>query len=420
MKLFKLLTISVITTISILASDEIELQTKDEYSDWNYFGELKTYIVNIDKTKENPTLSDFHEIVSYTSLQLNLDYYKNGFYFSATPYAYIYFTKSGGKISNSNYSEPCQNENFFFRTLYASYSPNNKFTFGAGVLPLSNSFPMQYTTDYYQDGEGLTIINDLDPLAIFAKYRFSDTNKVILGIGSIDTHFIPSGRYVNEHQEDGTYGIFFTQTIDHNKFKIINDFKYSNIKYNDKDMGKLYNIGTGVSWDDSEYSGYTFYNIFALSLYKSNALNVVNDILADNPKFTPEVLAAYPSSFAFSNDTYEGAANLLGFRKDLDLFNFESFVNLEWFHTFKDWASLNKGSPYNSNCNHMSNIRNNSYFINYGIRMSELSTFQVNYAYMEFDEIQNVAAPSSTPVKESYGVQRSSSKLFKVSFSYKF
>ncbi len=417
MRLFKILTIILILIQPIYADD---LELLDDENNWNYFGEFKTYIVNITKTKEKEGLRDLHELLNYSSLQLSLDYYKNGFYFSATPYAYAYFTKSGAKISNSNYSKPCANENFFFRSLYVSYSPNDKFTFGAGVLPISNSFPMQYTSDYYQDGEGLTIINDLDPLALFVKYRFNDTNKLIAGFGYIDTGFIPSGRYINEHNEEDSYGIFLTQTIRDDKFKIINDLKYSNLQYNSSPMGELYNIGTGISWDDSEFSGLTLYNVFALSLYKNNSINVRDQILADNPAYTSAVMSAYPSSFVFDNKIYTGAANLLGFRKDLDIFNFESFINFEWFHTFNDWASNNKGSPYNSNCNHMSNIRNNSYFVNYGVRISELSTLQINYTHMEFDEIENIGAPSSTPISESYGVQRSLSKLFKISFSYKF
>jgi hypothetical protein len=423
MKILKILTLIFLLTNTLYSSEDIDLNLEnDEFyeSDWNYFGEFKTFLVNIEKTKENPNIRDFHELVNYYSLQFYVDYFKDGFYFSATPYAYAYNTKSGSKLSNSNYSKPCDNENFFFRSLYMSYSPNDNLSFGVGVLPLSNSFPMQYTSDYYQDGEGLTIINDMDPLAAFIKYRFSDSNRIIVGFGSTDTYIIPSGRYINEHLEEDTYSLFLTQTITYDKFKIINDFKYSNVKYNNSDMGKLYNAGTGIAWDDSEYSGYTFYNIFALSLYDSNAKNVESLLLADNPAFTPAVISSYPSFFAFSNDTYKGAANLFGFRKDIDILNFESFINIEWFHTFGDWASMNKGSPYNSNCNHMSNIRDDSYFINYGIRINELSTLQINYTYIEFDEIQNVATPSSTPVTESYGPQRSSSRLLKVSFSYKF
>ncbi|MEA1988051.1 MAG: sugar phosphate nucleotidyltransferase, partial [Pseudomonadota bacterium] len=41
-----------------------------------------------------------------------------------------------------NFPEPFQVSDFFFRTFYMSYTMD-KLTYGAGVLPLSNSFPMQ-------------------------------------------------------------------------------------------------------------------------------------------------------------------------------------------------------------------------------------------------------------------------------------
>jgi len=411
MKVFKLIVAIVIFIHPLYANEE--------ESKWNYFGEFKTYFTKIHKTKEKAGIEDFEELLNYNSLQLSIDYYDDGFYFSATPYAYVYFTESGDEVKNSNFVNAFKDSDFFFRSLYMSYSIDD-FTVGAGILPLSNSFPMQYTNDYYQDGEGLSIISDIDPLALFVKYRFSDTNKVLAGIGLIDTGFIPNGKYVNESKVKDSYGIFLIQTITNDKFKIINDFKYSSVMFDGKKTGAFYNLGTGISWDDSEYSGWTFYNTLAFSVYQNNSESLKDKILASNPKYTASTVRKFSSSFVFDNNTYTGAANLFGFRKDLDIFEIESFINFEWFHTFGDWTSGNKGAPYNSNCNQISNIRNNSYFINYGIRISELTTLKINYTYLEFDEIVNIGAPSSTPVKESFGPQRSSGDIVKISFSYKF
>jgi hypothetical protein len=412
MNLFKILTVILLLIYPVYANEEIE-------SDWNYFGEFKTYFTKIHKTKEKAGEENFDELLNYNSLQLSIDYFNDNFYFSVTPYAYLYFTESDKKAINVNFDKSFKFNDFFFRTLYMSYTID-KITFGAGILPLSNSFPMQYTSDYYQDGEGLSIINDLDPLAFFIKYRFSDTNKVFAGFGLLDTGFIPSGHYVNEHNVNDSYGIFITHTMTKDKFKIVNDFKYTNVMYDEVQAGEFYNLGSGISWDDSEYSGWTFYNSFAFSLYKNNSIAVKDKIIANNPEYTSSAMASFPSSFVFDNKTYTGAANLFGFRKDLDIFNFESFINFEWFHTFNDWTSRNKGTPYNSNCNQISNIRNNSYFINYGIRINELTTLKINYTYLEFDEIENIGAPSSTSVKDSFGAQRSSGDIIKISFSYKF
>ena len=388
-----------------------------EETNWDYFGEFKTYFTKIFKEKEKT--QNFNELLSYNSIQLNLDYLDENFYFSMTPYAYAYFTESGNELLGSNYSNRFKDKDIIFRSLYMSYT-FDKLTTGIGILPLSNSFPMHFTSDYYQDGEGLSIISDLDPLALFIKYRFNDENKLLIGGGILDSKFIPTGQYINEYNIDKSYGIFITQTIRNKKFKIINDFKYTEVFYDSIKAGEFYNLGVGISWDDSEYSGWTFYNVSALSLYRNNSLAVKDKIIANNPKITESALLTFSSSFVFDTKTYTGGANLFGFRRDFDFFTIDSFINFEWFHTFSDWTSANKGAPYNSNCNQISNIRNNSYFINYGLRISELSTLKINYTYIEFDEIENIGAPSSTPVENSFGPQRSFADILKISFSYKF
>jgi len=411
MKLLKILTIPILLSYPLFSNEDMQ-----EENNWNYFGEFKTYMTSIHKNKINK--DDYTDKMSYSSMQIHADYLNDNFYFSMTPYSYIYFTKSGDDLLTSNYTTPFQEQAFLFRSLYMSYTINS-LSFGVGVLPFSNSFPMQYTSDYYQDGEGLSIISDLDPLAIFLKYKFNDNNKILIGAGILDTGFIPTGQYVNKHNVDKSYGIWATQTLRYDKIKIINDIKYTNVFYDSIQAGEFYNAGTGISFDDSEYSGWSFYNVLAFSLYKNNSIAVKEQIIK-NYGITQEDMELYPSSFVFDNKTYTGAANLLGFRKDLDLFDFESFVNFEWFHLFGDWTSANKGALYNSNCTQVSNIRDNSYFINYGIRVNELTTVKINYTFIEFSEIQNIGAPSATPVAQSYGAQRSSADIIKLDFSYKF
>jgi len=418
MRLFKILIIALFLTNS-LYSEDIWLEDKQEVeeSNWNYFGDFKTYLAYIHKDKEKDGIKDFNELMNYNSIQMNVDYLNGNFYFSMTPYAYIYFTDSGDEFQGSNYTNAFKFQDFFFRSFYMSYTMDNT-TIGIGILPFSNSSPMQYSSDYYQDGEGISTISDLDPLAIFMKYRFSDTNKILIGAGVLNTAFIPDGQYIDEHNIDDSWGLFATQTINQDKLKIINDFKYTNVYYDGIQTGEFYNLGISLSYDDSEYSGWTFYNALAFSLYQNNSINIKDQVLK-NMGLT-EIPADYAQSFVFDDRTYTGASHLLGFRKDLDLFSFESFINFEWFHVFDDWTSANKGALYNSNCTQVSNVRNDSFFLNYGVRLSELSTFKINYAYIEFNEIENIGAPSSTPVLDSYGPKRSLAEILKLSFSYKF
>jgi len=417
MKLFKIIVFTLILSSSLYSEDIEKNDVENSETNWNYFGEFKTYFAYLHEHKKKNDEKDFYDLMNSNSMQLHIDYLNDNFYFSMTPYAYIYFTKSDNELVGSNYTTPFKFKDFFFRSFYMSYSID-KLTFGLGILPFSNSSPMQYSSDYYQDGEGISTVSDLDPLAVFIKYRFSDTNKLLVGAGILDTGSIPGGQYIDEHNIDDSWGIFVTQTINQDKLKIINDFKYTDVYYDGKRAGEFYNLGVSLSYDDSEYSGWTFYNALAFSLYQNNSLHIKDKIL--NDMGLTEIPTEYAQSFVFDNKTYTGASHLLGFRKDIDLFEFESFINFEWFHTFNDWTSANKGAIYNSNCTQMSNIRNDSFFINYGVRISELTTFKVNYSYMEFDETENIGAPSSTPVAESFGVQRSYSEMLKISFAYKF
>jgi len=400
----------------VFANDELSDFIPSQESAWDYFGEVQIRAARREVKANRAGISDT-KLLNYNALQLHLNYTNDGFYFEATPYAYGYRGESDFRPSGPNFSEPFSKQDFFFRTLYASYSVG-KLTFGMGVLPMSNSFPNQFKRDYYQDGEGINILSDIDPLAIFMKYKISEDNQILFGAGYIDTHFVPSGKYYNQHNLHKTYGIFAKQIMYVDKFQILNDLTYTKAMYNKKDAGEFYGYGFGISWDDSEYSGLTVYNTLGLSLYKNNSINVQSDILSDLG--LGAVPPLYAANFSFDTNRYTGAANLLGFRKDIDYFDFESFINLEWFHVMGDWTSANKGSPYHGDGNYMSNIRDNSYYIAYGIKVNRDISVRLSYSYMEFDEKENIGAPSSVPSENSYGPQLSSINLTKLIFYYNF
>jgi hypothetical protein len=410
-------TVFILLSTTLFASDTFDIEPTKE-SQWHYFGDFQSYITQIDRTTERSDLNNPHEVYNLNALQLNLSYENDGFFFNATPYAYFYKTESDEKVFNNNIGS-FDKEAIFFRTLYASYTIGDT-TYGAGLLPFSNSFPMQYKTDYLQDGEGLSIISDLEPLAAFMIHYFSDTHRMLLGIGMIDTTIIPAGDYVNENMIDKTYGLFLTQTLTYDTIQIINDIKYSQMYYEKKHGGDLFSAGTGIAWDDAEYSGWSIYNLFAISYYKNNSTNIKNEMLSDMPQVTPGVLNKFSSSFHFDDQTYKGAANLIGVRKDFDLFGIDTFLTAEWFHTFDDWESVNKGSIYQANTKYISNIRDNAYYITLGLRLWDASMFRINYTRMEFDEVVNVGAPNSTPVKAAFGKQISKTQLLQFSYSYRF
>ncbi len=129
---------------------------KDE-SKINVSGKFMTYYSTVDTKHTDNTMA--HNDMLYGSLQLNIDYENDGFYFQATPY--IYEMRSDKPLRNPTRYDELDESEFFFRSLYMSYTIEN-WTAGIGVLPFSNSFPMKYSDSTYQDGEGLNTINDND------------------------------------------------------------------------------------------------------------------------------------------------------------------------------------------------------------------------------------------------------------------
>jgi hypothetical protein len=96
------------------------------------------------------------------------------------------------------------------------------------------------------------------------------------------------------------------------------------------------------------------------------------------------------------------------------------FINFEWFHTFGDWVSGNQGAPYTSNCNKMYNIRNNSYFVNYGIRLSKEQMITFSYSYLEFDDLQKIGSIDNVSPDDYIGVKRINASIGKIEYTYKF
>ena len=386
------------------------------FENWKMSNQLNNYFVNI--KKEKLKANNYDEYVGYTALQTNIDYNKDRFYFQATPYMYIYQSSSNNKIKGGE--KEFEKSDIFFRSLYGKYTINDKWGVGFGVLPFSNSSFMQYNNDYISDGEGLSTLNDSDFLSLFGTYNIRENTKTVFGMGTLDTGIIPVGKYSDDTMKK-MQTAFIIVKDNYEKWKFTYELAYGKNFYEDTYIGNGLLFGLGSAWDDSEFSGWTFYNIVGLSYFHNKIGNAREQILTDNniPQNYPEL---FPNQFAFDDKKYYGASNLFGFRKDLDIFPLDTMINIEWFHTFGDWASHNTGSPYNSNCNQIYSIRNNSYFINYGIRATENLMIKINYAYLEFKEVGKIGADLDTiPTNERlFGPQRTKTEIIKLELRYKF
>jgi len=361
-----------------------------------------------------------------TNLQLSTDYKGDNFNFQSS--VYMYHTKIIGdipRVNNQNYINGFKNDDIIFRSLYLSYNITENLSLGLGIIPFSHSGTTEFNSDYTQDGEGIYMLNDSVLTAIFGVYK-TENSKTTFGIGTFDDLILPTGLYINEGLSDGgSFTYFIINDYRMGKFKIMNEFLSSHLVYRRKSLADAFNIGTSLTYDDSEESGLSLYGVAGVSIYANHNKGakeaVYKDTLGPKAPYGDFIRAQYPNNFGFDNGTYYGAATLLGFRKDFSLFKEDLFINAEWFHTFNDWISGNQGNIYFPKNTQMSNVRNDSYFLNLGYNINNFNTVRVSYSILKFNEEGKIGNPSDTLPSEDYiGISIKKASIFRIVYDFKF
>jgi len=414
---FKSKILGIILTLSILSG--LNANEIKEQNNWRLSGEFNDKIFNIKKTLLNK--KSYEETGNYISLEMKIKYHYKNFRFNAVPYAYKTGTKSSKNNENANFHKLFNSQDLFFRGLYISYNLSPKILVGMGIVPMGNGFPMEYTKDYMSDGEGLSILSDIDPLGIFFKFKINENHKILVNFSQTNTLNIPSGMHAIPHLIDNTKGMAVIHKFSKGKIHATTEYIYANTYYTKHKIAESNTIGFGIVYDDSEFSGWSIYDSIGFSRIKNLSNNAKFEMLADS-EIDPKMVKTAPSSFNFGTGKIQlSAANLLGIRKDFETFGNESFINFEWFHTKGGWLSSNVGAPYTGNCTQLFDIRNNSYFINYGYRLGKSTFMQINYAYLESKEALQIGGVGSSLSQEEYiGIQRKKTEITKIVFSYRF
>jgi len=360
-------------------------------------GEFRSNYFKIKTSKVNKQSEEQEGI--YNNIEFNFKGSIGNFNYGITPYLYIYETNDAQMIKNTNYTDAFPKQDIFFRNLYMSYNANN-IIYGIGIIPMGNGFPIRFTKDYIKSGEGIVMLSDINPLSAFVKFK-SDKSSYIGMISSLDTGELPAGMYLDKSFEKGSYGFCIVHTYKNHKIEIKEEILYTDIKYKGSDYATEGNMGIGISYDDSIDTGLSLYGVLGGSYFKNKSSNVKDEMLQDfNVPDIPQT--QFMMNFD-ENKNYYGAATLIGFRKDFDIGKHDSFINMEWFHTFGDWTSGNQGAPYTNNCNQIANIRDNSYFINFGFIPRKDILIGINYVYMEFNDVYKIGGIDDIPVEDSLG-----------------
>ena len=390
--------------------------------DFYYNGYVSYHNVSLKGTVHES--SDKNQHVDTYSGQLDLTKYYGDFKFNTTIYAGLYETSDGSYLTSPNRSDDFKTSDIFFRSLYLQYKLNENISIGAGVIPFSNSSPIEYTYGYNPDGEGINIINDSEFLAVYGIYRWTDdgNHKIIFGYGTQDQGYVPMGDYITKSlNEDNRIGFLLYEYQDM-KNKFILEYLNSNVKYQTIPITRLELFGMHYSYNDSLESGYSFYGQLGASRYHSYSVGAKDPILKAN-KIPGYVVNFMPEQFQFDESKRSwGYASLLGVRKDFDIMNNEFYVNFEWFRTYDNFVSGNHGTPYlGIKSNNIFNIRDNAYFLNLGYNLNRYLTFRVYYEYLEFEETKKVGSFADyIDTKKYLGTKTTRTELLGVSVSYKF
>ena len=322
-------------------------------------GEIDTSYIIVDRKHK---IKDFYNEMWFSNAKLRYEYKNEGFTFKTMPFV-THYTSEQGPIFNGNIMNEFDQDEFFFKELYASYTTGNH-TFGAGLLPFSDNSFIEFQDDYIKKGEGLSTIIEMDFMNLFYMYKLNDEVDFKAGIGKINAlDFIPRAKYTTEAAEDSN---FAWAVLDQNyeKWKFYSQFIYADGKYNKKKAFDAYLFGQGVAYDDTEYSGLSVYGIGALSVFDGKQSNIYKDQMEDFG-MPAGMENMFPDNFDTQDEILIGGSVLAGIRKDFDL-NWMWFVNFEHFHVFGDWFSGNSGIPYRGNCSTMLNVRDYSNMIAIG------------------------------------------------------
>ena len=388
----------------------ITISASADFSNTNV---LNFYNIHIHGGKTNN--EKVSNTLNYISIEPTVNYSTDNYWFVFTPIFYKYDTLDGNELVHHNFNKKWKKQNAFIRSLYMSYTDKNMI-YGVGFIPFSNSFPMEYTKDLYSDGEGLSTISDHNPLSAFVKI-IDDKNSYLLSVNHTGKDY-PVGNYMPETLK-GSSGIRLMHTYIDTKIKVINEFSAVYLTFEGEHYAKQYNIGTGLSYDDSSDSGWIVYDVFGLSLMDSKMSRIKNRVL-DAKEIPQSALTTHPESFDFEDKKIYGASNLFGIRKDFDIFRYDMFLNFEWFHTFNDWTSGNFGNLYNSNWTQTWNIRNDSFFFNYGLTVTKNLFFSMSYAISNCGGAIKTGNPTETDPKNVYSPRMEHSNVYRFNLKYRF
>jgi len=381
------------------------------------YGRSNTKIVDVGTENQH--------IIS-TNMQLNMDYSYEKINFQGTLFGYAYDMPSDDKAQIKNYYEPFDQLDIFFRSLYVSYEATNSLSIGVGILPFSDSTPTKYNNDYVQDGEGIYALNDNNLASIFGLYK-TNSSQTIFGLGTIDDLLVPKGNYIDETlRQGGSYTTFLINTYKAtDKITVTSELLYNRITYEKIKISDAYLGGIASIYDNSEVSGWSFYNVLGISIYKNNNVAAKEEIFKHTLKGKAEygdyMMSKYPNNFAIEKGTYYGAAMLWGGRKDFSISKDDFFISAEWFHTFGDWSSGNQGNIYLCQDNQIFNIRNDSYYGVFGWIINANSLVRLSYTYLEFDESTVFGTlPKTVPTEDYIGYQAKEAHIIRAIYSYKF
>lgn len=327
---------------------------------------------------------------------------------------------SNKPVFNAITGEQYQDYDFFIKSMYVKYKAD-KHKFLLGIFSLSYNGYLGYKNDYFERGEGLHTIIDRDIPGVMYIYDVNDdfSIKALYGGDYYNKNeALPIGGYGEHEKKD----FLLISNYRKDKFRFDTTFLYQQ-SYEEgthEHIGDLSALGIGLVYDDSEYSGNVFYNIFSVSRHDFHGITAEHvqkqigndydiDTINNNPTFSLDPKITY------------GWSNLLGYRKDFEIMGTENFMNVEWFHASDGFVSANLGSIYKGDATDMFYVNDDSLSISLGHIISDTQYIKYVYSYVEFENLPALGnRADKVPVSEHLMGDTTSYTYMKIVWNIKF
>jgi hypothetical protein len=199
-------------------------------------------------------------------------------------------------------------------------------------------------------------------------------------------------------KNEGSSGTYILSTYEKDKHFLEFDYYDMNVKMKTLDYAQLKLIGFGYIYDDSTYTGFTYYTNIATSIISENVNELITQYNIPN-----SMIPYFKSQGAVVENTKnkKGYAGLFGVNYEFDISNQTYNIGSEVFITRGSWVSANHGVLLLSDHSWWANRNAEEYSIYSGVNVTPKLRFSTKFVHTESRSVPNAFSLSQNEDKET-------------------